>query len=298
MPNNIRIGHSPDPDDAFLFYAMTQGKIPLDGFSVSHQLEGIEELNQRAIKGDLEMTAISLHAYPYCADRYVMLTTGASVGEGYGPIVVAREPLAPEKLRGMKVAIPGKLTTAALLLRLALEDAPPFPAAGSRPPRSQLAVGELDLEGVPFDRIPEAVRAGRVPAGVLIHEGQITYQKMGLKKVLDLGEWWKDRTGLPVPLGVNVVRRDLGEEPVRRLARLFQKSLEFAFAHRPEALAYAQAYGRGLDAGLTDRFVGMYVNRWSLDCRPDGAKAMQRLLDEAAEAKLIPRKVPLDFVEV
>ncbi len=273
----IRIGHSPDPDDAFLFYAMTQGKIPLDGMTVEHFLEGIEELNQRAVRGEMEMTAISLHAYPYCADRYALLTAGASVGEGYGPIIVSNEAISPEELKNRPVAVPGKLTTAALML--------------------QLAVGRVQTRVMPFDQILEAVRDGKVAAGVLIHEGQITYQKHGLKKVLDLGEWWKKETGLPAPLGVNVVRTDLGMEPARRLARLFKQSLDYAFAHRAEALAYAQRYGRGLDAALTDRFVGMYVNRWSLEIRPDGATAMQLLLDRAAEAGLTPKKVRLEFVE-
>ena len=273
----IRIGHSPDPDDAFLFYAMTQGKIPLSGWTVTHCMEGIEELNQRALRGELEMTAISLHAYPYCADRYLLLTTGASVGEGYGPIVVAKDSIRLEDLRNAPVAVPGRLTTAALLL--------------------QLAVGRVPMEILPFDRILEAVRDGKAAAGILIHEGQITYQRFGLKKILDLGEWWKEKTQLPVPLGVNVVRRDLGPERYRELASAFKQSLEYAFAHRPEALAYAQRYGRGLDSALTDRFVGMYVNRWSVDCRPDGAVAMQRLLDQAADSGLTPRKVQVEFVE-
>ena len=273
----IRIGHSPDPDDAFLFYAITQGKIPLPGWSVTHCLEGIEELNQRALRGELEMTAISLHAYPYCSDRYLLLTAGASVGEGYGPIVVAKDPLTVEQLRNAPVAVPGRLTTAALLL--------------------QLAVGRVALEITPFDQILEAVRSGRAAAGVLIHEGQITYQKFGLQKVLDLGEWWKEKTGLPVPLGVNVVRRDLGAERLRELALAFKQSLEYAFSHRAEALAYAERYGRGLDSSMTDRFVGMYVNRWSVDCRPDGAVAMQRLLDQAADSGLTSRKIKLEFVD-
>ena len=273
----IRIGHSPDPDDAFLFYAMTQGKIPMDGWTVEHFLEGIEELNQRALAGEMEMTAISLHAYPYCAERYGILTTGASVGEGTGPVVVAKKPLSLEEMKNVTVAVPGRLTTASLLLNL--------------------AAGPVRTEIVPFDQILGAVADGKIAAGVLIHEGQITYRKSGLNKVLDLGEWWKQETELPVPLGVNVVRTDLGPKPARDLARLFKQSLDYAFAHRAEALEYAQRYGRGLDAGLTDRFVGMYVNRWSLDCRPDGAKAMQLLLDRAADAGLTPRKIRLEFVE-
>lgn len=279
-PIRIRIGHSPDPDDAFLFYAMTQGKIPLRGLQVEHRLEGIEELNQRALKGELEMTAISLHAYPYVADRYIALTTGASVGEGYGPVVVSKEPMKLEDLRRVRVAVPGRMTTAALLLRLALGEAPP-----------------LSFEITPFDRILEAVQAGKVPAGLLIHEGQITYREHGLYKVLDLGEWWKERTGLPVPLGVNVLRRDLGPTRLREVAQVFKESLDYALAHRSEALAYAMQYGRGLNTALTDRFVGMYVNRWSVEIRPDGAIAIQRLLDDAAAAGFIPRRVAVEFVE-
>lgn len=276
-PVRIRIGHSPDPDDAFLFYAMTRGKVPLRGMRVEHRLEGIEELNQRAVRGELEMTAISLHAYPYVADRYIPLTTGASVGEGYGPVVVAKEPMTPEALRRLGVAVPGRLTTAALLL--------------------QLAVGKVEQEILPFDQILEAVQKGKVPAGLLIHEGQITYAKHGLRKVMDLGEWWKEKTGLPVPLGVNVLRRDLGPIRLRQVAEVFKESMDYAFAHRPEALAYAMRYGRGLERTLTDRFVGMYVNRWSVEIRPDGATAMQRLLDDAADAGLTPRRVQMEFVE-
>ncbi len=275
---NIRIGHSPDPDDAFLFYAMTNGKVPLGGMTVTHCMEGIEELNQRAMSGELEMTAVSLHAYPYIADRYLLLTTGASVGEGYGPLVVSKSPMTVEELKKVRIAVPGRLTTASLLL--------------------QLAIGEADLVMMPFDQILPAVHEGKIPAGVLIHEGQITYSSSGLSKVLDLGEWWKQTTGLPVPLGVNVVRRDLGAAVLKKLASTFKDSLDYAFAHRDEALRYAQQYGRGLSPALTDRFVGMYVNRWSVDCRPDGAKAMQKLLDWSAEKGLTPKTVPLEFVEV
>ncbi len=276
MPS-IRIGHSPDPDDAFLFYAITQGKIDLDGITVAHVLEGIEALNQRAFSGELEMTAISLAAYPYCAGHYLLLPTGASVGEGYGPLVVSKQALALEQLQKVSVAIPGRFTTAALLL--------------------QLAAGPLQLQVIPFDQILPAVQEGRVEAGVLIHEGQLTYAAAGLKKVLDLGEWWKDQTGLPVPLGVNVIRRDLGGETIQLLANGIRDSLDYALAHRKEALAYAERFGRGLSPSLTDRFVGMYVNRFALDCRPEGARAMQLLLDRAADARLTPARVQVEFVE-
>jgi len=273
----IRIGHSPDPDDAFLFYALTNGKLDVPGVDVTHLLEGIEQLNERALQGELEMTAISLAAYPYCASRYLLLTTGASVGEGYGPVLVAKRPMDLKELRQARVAVPGRLTTAALLL--------------------QLAAGPVALEVMPFDRILAAVEEGKADVGVLIHEGQLTYLDTPLKKVLDLGEWWKSKTGLPVPLGVNVIRRDLGPALIRQLAAAFKASLEFAFAHREEALRYAQQFSRGLDWERNDRFVRMYVNRWALDCRPDAAAAMQRLLDWAAEGRLTPRRVPLEFAE-
>lgn len=224
------------------------------------------------------MTAISLACYPYCADRYLLLTTGASIGDGYGPVVVSKEPLGVDALKKMTVAIPGRLTTAALLL--------------------QLALGRLDrLEVFPFDQILDAVREGKVGAGVLIHEGQITYEKQGLHKVLDLGEWWKNQTHLPVPLGVNVIRRDLGSDVIRNLAAAFKESLDYAFRNRAEAIRYALQFSRGLDEASTDRFVGMYVNRWSVECRPEGAAAMQRLLDWAAMEGLTPRRIPIEFVE-
>ena len=273
----IRIGHSPDPDDAFLYYGLTQGKVELPGIRVRHFLRGIEELNQQALAGELEMTAVSLHAYAYCADRYLLLRTGASVGDGYGPVVVTRRAARPEDLRQMTVAIPGRLTTAALLLRL--------------------AVGPVPVQILPFDEIPGAVREGRVEAGVLIHEAQITYAEQGLSKVLDLGEWWQKETGLPVPLGVNVLRRDLGQGTLRGLAAALRESLDYAMTHRAEALEYAQQFGRGLDRGRTERFVGMYVNRWAVDCQPEAARAMQELLDRSAQMQLVPRRIALEFVE-
>ena len=274
----IRIGHSPDPDDAFLFYALTHGKVTSPGITVTHLLEGIEELNARALKGELEMTAISLASYPYCADRYILLTTGSSIGDGYGPVLVSKEPIDIKELRKVPVAIPGRMTTASLLL--------------------QLAVGRLEkLEILPFDKILGAVKEGAVKAGVLIHEGQLTYQGEGLTKVLDLGEWWKEKTGLPVPLGVNVIRRDLGAGVIRDVAAAFKESLDYAFSHREEAVRYAMQYSRGLDFASTDRFVGMYVNRLSVDCRPEGSAAMQRLLDWAAREGLTPRRIPIEFAQ-
>jgi len=274
---NIRIGHSPDPDDAFLFYALTQGKLALAGARVTHRLEGIEQLNERALKGELEMTAISLAAYPYCAHRYLLLPTGASVGDGYGPILVARRSMGVEEFSQLRIAVPGKMTTAALLL--------------------ELAVKPVERVILPFDRILTAVGEGKVDAGVLIHEGQLTYASAGLKKILDLGDWWKRKTGLPVPLGVNAVRRDLGPDRIRELAALFKRSLEYAFSHRKEALEYAQQFSRGLSFSDTDRFVRLYVNRFSLECRPAASAAMQRLLDWAAQEGLTPRRVPIEFTE-
>lgn len=256
---------------------MTHGKVDLPGFTVSHCLEGIEQLNERALAGELEMTAISLHAYPYCAQRYLLLPTGASVGDGVGPIVVARNEMTLDELREVPIAVPGRLTTAALLL--------------------QLAVGTVKQQTLPFDQILSAVQRGDVPAGVLIHEGQITYQEWGLRKVLDLGDWWRSKTHFPVPLGVNVIRRDLGRGIIEKVSRAFKASLDYATTHREEAITYAQTFSRGLNKAMTDRFVGMYVNRWSVECRPEGAAAMQRLLDWAAQEGLTPHRVPIEFME-
>ncbi len=278
----IRVGHSPDPDDAFMFYAITQGKIPLPGFAVEHVLEDIETLNQRAVRGELEVTAFSLHAYAYCAAHYKILASGTSMGDGYGPIVVTRDRgqspagTVPEWLRGDTVAIPGRLTTAAMVLRL--------------------WAGPVKTTILPFDQILPAVRDGRVAAGILIHEGQLTYAGEGLTKVVDLGEWWLKTTGLPLPLGVNGVRRDLPEAVQRELSQLMRQSIAYALAHRPEALAYAQRYGRGLDTPRTDRFVGMYVNHWTEDCGPKGREAMTVLLARAAEAGVLSAPCTPEFV--
>jgi 1,4-dihydroxy-6-naphthoate synthase len=273
----IRLGHSPDPDDAFLFYGLTCGKVPLPGVKVIHCLEEIESLNRKALQGALEMTAISLHAYAYCADRYLLLKTGASVGEGYGPIVVARDRVDLSQLREGPVALPGDLTTAALLVKMAL--------------------GPVRTATIPFDRILPAVQKGDVLAGVVIHEGQITYLDDGLHKILDLGQWWYGQTGLPLPLGVNVVRRDLAKAILAMLSQGLDASLRYALANRQEALQYAKQYARGLDERKTDRFVAMYVNRWSIDCRPTALEAMQRLLDMAFQSELIPRPVKIEMVE-
>jgi 1,4-dihydroxy-6-naphthoate synthase len=273
----IRVGHSPDSDDAFMFYALTHDKLDTDGLRFVHQLEDIETLNRRALEGELEVSAVSIHAYGYIADKYALLSSGCSMGDRYGPTVIAREPKTLDDLRGCKVAIPGRMTTAYLALQLCL---------GTGTPTTLLL----------FDQILPAVAEGRVEAGVIIHEGQLYYGAHGLHKVVDLGEWWHAETGLPLPLGGNVVRRDLGDELVRRIARLLKQSIEYALEHREEALAYALQFARDLDPGLADRFVGMYVNDWTLDYGERGRVAVRALLERAVLAGIIARPVDVQFV--
>jgi 1,4-dihydroxy-6-naphthoate synthase len=274
----IRLAHSPDADDAFMFCGMASGMVDCRGLRVEHVLEDIETLNQKAREGTYEVTAISIHAYPYLADRYALMGCGASMGDGYGPIVVARSPMGPEELASATIATPGAWTSAWLALRLCL--------------------GQVETLQVPFDRIGEEVLEGRVDAGVLIHEGQLTYAAEGLVACLDLGRWWKETTGLPLPLGGNAVRRDLEEELMGRLAGLVRDSVAWGLANRREALAYALGYARGLDEQDADRFVGMYVNDYTLDYGPDGREAVQRFLAEGARAGLVPAVGPVEFVEV
>jgi 1,4-dihydroxy-6-naphthoate synthase len=275
----IRLGHSPDPDDAFMFYALAEELIPTDGFRFEHVLRDIETLNRWAREGRLEVTALSVHAYAYLSDRYRLLPHGASMGERYGPIVVAREPIDPAELPRRRIAVPGALTSAFLEL--------------------QLAVGRIeDPVIVPFDRVLDVVEAGEVDAGLVIHEGQLTYARQGLERVLDLGEWWHELTGLPLPLGANAVRRDLDEgDTMARLSRLLRASIAYGLEHRAGALAHAERFGRGLDRELADRFVGMYVNERTLDYGEDGRAAVAELLRRGAEAGLIDRTVRVDFVE-
>lgn len=274
----IRLAHSPDPDDAFMFYGLATGKVDPGPYTFEHILEDIQTLNERAMRGEYEMTAISIHAYPYVADRYRLTRCGCSMGDGYGPRLVAREPLAPEQLRGRTIAVPGRMTTAFLTL--------------------QLLLGREGFEPqvVMFDQIPRAVAEGRVDAGLVIHEGQLTYAAEGLHLVLDLGVWWQQRTGLPLPLGGNVVRRDLGDAHARRLTQIMQTSIRYSLEHRDEAVAYALKFGRGLDSTLADRFVGMYVNDWTLDYGEKGREAVRRLLAEGAAAGLVPQVNEIDFV--
>ena len=277
-PHRIRIGHSPDPDDAFMYYAIAKGKVDTAGYAVEQVLEDIESLNRRALLGELEVTAVSIHAYAHLADRYALMSCGASMGDGYGPIVVAKEPLAPGDLVGKTVAIPGTLTSAYLALRLFVGNTFPFVV-------------------VPFDEILDVVAAGRADAGLIIHEGQLTYADSGLTKIVDLGAWWGARTGgLPLPLGGNAVRRDLGADSMRALTKMYRDSIAFGLANRAEALSYAKDFGRGLDNDTNDRFVGMYVNGLTLDYGDRGRRSIQLFLDEGIAAGIVPPTGPITFV--
>ncbi len=278
----IRLAHSPDADDAFMFWALAAGKIDTGDRRYVHELGDIESLNRRALAGELEVTAVSLHAYAYLADRYALLAHGASIGDRYGPRIVAcgprpADPQAALGGEGLLVAVPGELTTAFLALKL-------------YQPAARHVV-------VPFDQIEEYVAAGRAEAGLLIHEGQLTYADRGLHLWVDLGEWWHDETGLPLPLGGNVVRRDLGEALMRDIARDLKASIQYGLAHRAEALAHATTYGRGLDASRIDRFVGMYVNAYTVDYGPTGRQAVSELLARAHRAGLLPERVDVTFVQ-
>lgn len=264
----IRFGHSPDPDDAFMYFPLDSGKVDTEGLRFEQVLEDIESLNRRAMRGELETTAASVHAVAYLADRYAILPCGASMGDGYGPIVVAREALAPGDLSGLTVAVPGLMTSAWLALRL--------------------AIGPFRHTVVPFDRIPEAVASGKADAGLLIHEGQLTWAAQGFHRVIDLGVWWKERTGgLPLPLGVNIVRSDLPPDQQRAIGRSLKRAIAWSLANRAEALAYAGRFGRGLEAPLTDRFVGMYVNDLTIDAGERGREAIRLFLREGRESGAI-----------
>ncbi len=285
----IRIAHSPDPDDAFMFYGLSSGAVPAGSYQFEHILEDIQTLNERAMRGVYEITAFSIHAYPYLADKYSLTACGSSMGDNYGPIVVSKQPLTIADLRGRHIAIPGKMTTAFLALQLLL-------GRGGERGAAQGAVGAFTYEVVMFDQIPAAVAAGRVDAGLVIHEGQLTYQREGLQLVVDLGVWWQQQTGLPLPLGGNGVRRDLGAERCRELTGIVRASIDYSLNHRQEAVAYALRYGRGLDHQLADRFVGMYVNEWTRDYGPRGREAVRRLLAEGAAAGLVPAVAEPEFL--
>ncbi len=275
----IQIGHSPDPDDAFMFYALAKGKIDTGPYRISHEMADIETLNRRAERGDLDVTAISIHMYPYICDRYALLASGCSMGDGYGPMVIAREPMTVGDLRGKTIAIPGERTTAFLALNLCL-------GAGSFSHRVMM-----------FDAIPQAVAAGEVDAGLIIHEAQLTYAKLGLHKVIDVAQWWCEQTGLPLPLGGNVIRRALGSKQMSDVARLLKASIQYSLDHREDALAYALTYGRDLDTALTDQFVEMYVNKWTLDYGERGRTAVRALLSHGVKAGLVPESSNIEFVD-
>jgi 5,8-dihydroxy-2-naphthoate synthase len=272
----IRLGHSPDPDDAFMFWALAANQIDTRGFEFEHVLRDIQTLNEWALDGKLETTAISLHAYPYVQDRYAVLPHGASMGSGYGPVVVAREELGREQLQSVEIAVPGRMTTAFLVLRLYL--------------------GDFRFREVPFDQILDEVKSGRADAGLVIHEGQLTYETEGLQKAVDLGEWWLLETGLPLPLGINVARRDLGQEILHDLSEVLHESIQAGLDHRAEAMEYALGFGRGLDTELADRFVGMYVNEYTCDYGEEGRQAVAELLRRGDELGAFPGRVQLDFV--
>jgi len=278
MPT-IRVAHSPDSDDAFMFYALAEGKIDTGDRRYVHELADIESLNQRALAGELEVSAVSIHAYAYLSDRYALLASGSSMGDGYGPRLVSLDeaPSDPRTaIRGRRIAVPGLRTTAYLALRL------------YQP--------EFEAVVVPFDRIGDAVHAGDVELGLLIHEGQLTYADDGFRLWEDLGAWWLRETGLPLPLGGNVVRRDLGPELTGQIARDLKASIEYGLANRVPALAHASRYNRGISDDKTDRFVGMYVNDWTVDYGPRGREAVRLLLDRASEAGIIPHRVDVEFV--
>ncbi|MHB1329762.1 MAG: menaquinone biosynthesis family protein [Gemmatimonadales bacterium] len=275
----IRVAHSPDSDDAFMFYGLSSGQIDTGDLSYTHELQDIETLNRRALSAELEVTAVSIHAYAYLADQYALLSSGSSMGDGYGPRLVSTEPKPAnprQAIAGKRVAVPGTLTTAFLALKLYQPDFEPVV--------------------MPFDQIEDAVLRGDVPVGLLIHEGQLTYGDLGLHLWDDLGAWWLADTGLPLPLGGNVVRRDLGREVMNQVARDLKASIEYALAHREAGLAHAKQYNRGISDERMDTFVGMYVNQWTVDYGERGRKAVQLLLDRGHDAGLIPHRIAVEFI--
>lgn len=272
----ITLAHSPDSDDAFMFYGLATNKLDTGALQFKHLLKDIQTLNEEATRGTYDVTAISFHAYAYVADKYALLPHGASIGDNYGPIVVSREPAIPEDIPNLKIAIPGKLTSAFLALRLFNAD--------------------FKYEIIPFDKIIDAVLDGSCDAGLLIHEGQLFFHRKGLHKVLDLGEWWYQRHGLPLPMGGNVIRRELGPELIREVSNLLRESIRYSLTHREDALQYAMQFARDMDPALADRFVGMWVNELTLDYTDRGREAVRLLLEEGFEKGIIPNRVPVDFV--
>jgi 1,4-dihydroxy-6-naphthoate synthase len=279
----IRVGHSPDPDDAFMFYALAKDCFDTGKFRFTHELVDIETLNRRAFSGELELTALSLHAYAFLADKYMLCTCGASMGDNYGPMVIARESRDIASLKGQTIAVPGTLTTAFLALKLCIGN-------------------DFQHVVVPFDEILNVVEKGefegqKIDAGLCIHEGQLTYGDQNLHLIVDLGKWWMKETGLPLPLGANGIRKDLGEADIREVNRILKQSIAYGLEHRGKALDYAQGYGRGLDRAKADEFVGMYVNDWTLDFGPRGRQAVTELLKRGYEAGVIPHLVVPEFVD-
>ena len=273
----ITVAHSPDSDDAFMFYGLASGAIEVPGIEVDQVLSDIETLNRAAFEGKYEVTAVSFHAYAHLVDKYALLPHGSSMGDNYGPILVSTMPLPSTSLKGVKVGVPGLLTTAFLALKM--------------------YDPEFDYEVIPFDEIQQAVLDGRVDAGLLIHEGQLTYQAEGFRKIVDLGEWWFERTsGLPLPLGGNIIRRDLGIDVMKTVSKMLHDSIAYALNNREAGVEYAQQFGRGLDRKDTDTFVGMYVNELTLDYGTRGRAALERFFTEAFEKSLIPQRVPVEFV--
>ncbi|MDW8104454.1 MAG: MqnA/MqnD/SBP family protein [Armatimonadota bacterium] len=277
QPVTIHLAHSPDADDAFMFYALAKELIDTEGLHFEHILRDIQTLNEWAREGRMEVTALSVHAYAYVRDRYAILISGASMGDGYGPLIVSAEPLSPKDLREVTIAVPGLLTSAYLALKLYL-------------PEAQTVV-------MPFDQILPAVQQKATLAGLLIHEGQLTHREAGVYSVVDLGAWWKEQTGLPLPLGVNAVRRDLPRDVQQRIARILRRSIEYSLQHRQEALQYALDFGRGIGQEVADRFVGMYVNEWTVDMGEAGKEAIRLFLARGAEAGIIPPVGEVEFIE-
>jgi 1,4-dihydroxy-6-naphthoate synthase len=277
---HLTLGHSPDPDDAFMFWALAHHQIPTSGYTFEHVLQDIQTLNERAMRGELHITAISIHAYAHVLDKYALLPSGSSMGDGYGPMVVTREDsgLTLADLKGTKIAIPGIMTTAYLALRLILDS-------------------EFEYEVVAFDEIIPRVADGSFDAGLIIHEGQLTYAHQALKLVVDTGKWWKEETGLPLPLGANAIRKDLGGERMREINRVLLHSIRHGLEHRQQALQYALGYARDMEPSAADQFVGMYVNDYTLDYGESGRKAVRLLLDRGAQAGILPTVEKLEFVD-
>jgi len=275
--DTIHLAHSPDSDDAFMFYALADGQIDTQGLSYVHELQDIETLNGRAMRGELDVTAVSIHAYAYLSDRYALLPHGASMGDGYGPMLVAKKPMTRDDIAGQRIAVPGMMTSAYLAL--------------------QLYLGDFDHIVVPFDQIFEAVKSGKAAAGLIIHEGQLTYEKSGFTKIVDLGEWWKRETALPLPLGGNVLRKDIAPPVQRDLLEIMRESIDFGLAHRDEAVKHSMPYARDMDADLAGKFIGMYVNDYTRDYGEVGREAIRQFLERAAAAGYIGKIPAIEFAE-